>query len=39
MRGFSGDLRLLLLNLSRSKRGVMGFFTPGAWRGAGEKRL
>ena len=33
---FESELPPLFLNLSRSKKGVMGFFAPGAWRGAGE---
>ena len=35
-RLFLRELPPLLLNLSRSNRGVMGFFTPEAWRGSGE---
>ena len=33
---FESELPPLFLNLSRSKKGVMGFFALGAWRGAGE---
>ena len=33
-RLFNKELPALLLNLSRSKKGVMGFFAPEAWQGA-----
>jgi hypothetical protein len=33
---FESEPPPLFLDLSRSKKGVMVFFAPGAWRGAGE---